>query len=81
MQANKATMTTRKYTSTIGGNKVVIEKVNRTRTQYEYFLKIYMGQSDVESIHIYKECHLTKKSAISEAIKAISRKPRIERVL
>ncbi len=73
-------MNNTKYTTVIEGNKVVIEKVYRTKTQYEFFLKIYMGDSDFESIHIYEECHLTKKSAINEAIKAISRKPRIERV-
>jgi hypothetical protein len=69
-----------KYTTEIEGNKVVIEKKYRTRTQFEYFLTIYIGDSDMESIHIYEECHLTKKSAINEAKKAIARKPRIERV-
>ena len=73
--------TTAIYTTTIKDNKVVVKKVNRTRTQYEYFLKIYMGDSETESIHIYEECHLTKRSAINEAIKAISKKPRIERVI
>ena len=69
-----------KYTTEIEGNKIVIEKKYRTRTQFEYFLTIYMGNSNIESIHIYNECHLTKKSAINEAKKAIARKPRIERV-
>ena len=68
------------YTTVIEGNKVVIEKRYRTRTQFEYFLTIYMGESEFESIHIYNECHLTKRSAINEAKKAIARKPRIERV-
>lgn len=80
VDGRKRDMNNTKYTTVIDGNKVVIEKVYRTRTQYEFFLKIYMGDSDFESIHIYQECHLTKKSAINEAIKAISRKPRIERV-
>ena len=74
-------MVTAKHTTTIEGNKVVIEKVNRTRTQYEYYLKIYMGKSEIESTHIYQKIHLTKKSAMTEAIIAISRKPRIERIL
>ena len=69
-----------KHTTVIEGNKVVIEKVYRNRTQYEFLLTIYMGSSDYESIHIYQRCHLTKKSAINEAIKAISIKPRIERL-
>jgi len=73
-------MKTTKYTTVIEGNKVEIEKRYRTRTQFEYFLTIYMGDSNTESIHIYEECHLTKKSAINEAKKAIARKPRIERV-
>jgi hypothetical protein len=76
-------MNDKKYTTVIEGNKVEILKKYRTRTQYEYFLTIYMGNSDIESILIYNHLHLTKKSAIKEANKAItsSKKPRIERVV
>lgn len=70
------------YTTTIEGNKVVIEKKYRTRTQFEYLLTIYIGESDFESILMYDPVHLTKKSALKEAYKAItsSKKPIIERV-
>lgn len=69
-----------KYTLKIGNNKIIIHKKHRAKTQFEYYLTIYMWDSDTESIHIYEKCHLTKKGAINEAKKAISRKPRIERV-
>lgn len=76
-------MNDKKYTTVIEGNKVEILKKYRTRTQYEYYLTIYMGESDIESILIYDPLHLTKKSAIKEAYKAItsSKKPRIERIV
>ena len=49
------------YTTVIEGNKVEILKKYRTRTQYEYYLTIYMGETDIESILIYNPLHLTKK--------------------
>jgi len=71
------------YTYLIKNNKVQIKKVQRTKTQYEYFLKIYMGQSDYESILIYQEMFLTKKKALAHAKDVIvnAKKPRLERVL
>lgn len=66
----------------INGNNVVIEKKYRTRTQFEYFLTIYMGESDFESILLYDEVHLTLKSAKNEAIRAItsSKQPKLIRI-
>lgn len=66
----------------INENRVEIEKVYRTRTQFEYYLTIFMGDSDYESILIYQEMWLTKKNALTEAKRAIfnSKKPRIEKV-
>jgi len=71
------------YTYLIRNNKVEIKKVQRTKTQYEYFLKIYIGQSDYESILIYRQMWLTKKNALAHAKDAIinAKKPRLERVL
>ena len=67
------------YKLTIGGNNVEIHKKYRTKTQYEYWLKIFMGDSDWDSLLIYREMWLTKKGAIDEANRAIyySPKPRI----
>jgi hypothetical protein len=73
-------MKTVTYTTEIDGDKVEIKKVYRTRTQFEYFLTIYMGDSDTESLYLYNSLHLTKKSALNEAIRAIAKKPRIERI-
>ena len=73
-------MENKTFTTVIEGNKVEIVKKYRTKTQYEYFLKIYMGNSDIDSIHIYQETHLTKNSAINEAVRAIATKPKIVRV-
>lgn len=70
-----------KHTTVIEGNKVEIEKVYRTRTQFEYFLSIFIGDSDICGFHVYSEVHLTKKSAIKEAKRAIARKPRVERII
>jgi len=67
----------------LNGNKVEIKKVNRTRTQYEYYLTIFMGNSDYESIAIYNQMWLTKKNALKEAKRVIfnAPKPRIEKCL
>ena len=69
------------YKLKIGGNNVEIHKKYRTKTQYEYWLKIFMGDSDWDSLLIYREMWLTKKGAIDEANRAIynSPPPRIER--
>ena len=70
-----------KNTYLINGNKVEVKKVNRTRTQYEWYLTIFMGNSDYESILIYNKMWLTKKNALNEAKRAIfnARKPRVEK--
>jgi hypothetical protein len=74
---------TKTYTYSIRNNKVEIKKVQRTKTQYEYFLKIFIGQSDYESILIYQRMWLTKKNALAHAKDAIidAKKPRLERVI
>lgn len=74
---------TKIYTYLIRNNKVEIKKVNRTKTQYEYFLKIFIGQSDYESILIYQRMWLTKKNALAHAKDSIidAKKPRLERVI
>jgi hypothetical protein len=74
---------TKIYTYSIRNNKVEIKKVSRTKTQYEYFLKIFIGQSNYESILIYQRMWLTKKNALAHAKDAIidAKKPRLERVI
>jgi len=69
-----------KYTTVIGGNKVVVEKKYRTRTQFEYFLTIYIRETEIEHFLTYDPVHLTRKSAIKEAVRAItsSKQPRFE---
>lgn len=76
-------MKTKIYTYLIEDNKVEIKKTYRNKTQYEYFLKIYMGQSDYESILNYKEIWLTKKNALGHAKDVIinAKKPRVKKVL
>ena len=66
----------------INGNRIEIVKNYRTRTQYEYYLTIFIGDSDYESISNYKTMFLTKSSALNEANKTIihAKKPRIEKV-
>jgi len=80
---NKVKMKNIKYTTIVGGNRVEILKKYRTRTQFEYYLTIFMGDSDYESILIYQELHLTRKEAYKEAERAITskRQPKIERVI
>ena len=73
-------MTNTTYLTTIKGNKVIITKEYRTRTQYDYFLKIYMGNSDFESINFYQEHHLTKRSAIKEALRSLDCKPKMIKI-
>ena len=74
--------TTTKYSTFINSDRVEITKQYRTKTQYEYFLTIFMVDSQFESIRNYQDCHLTKKSAIEEAFRVINSpaQPRIERV-
>ena len=70
-----------KYTTNIENYRVEVSKKYRNKTQYEWFLNIFIGDSDKESIHLFKEVHLTRKSAINEAIRSITiNKPKIERV-
>ena len=73
----------KQYSFLINGNRVLIEKVYRTPTQYENHLTIFMGDSDWESILIYEQLHLTKRSALSHAKEVIlnAKKPRIEKVV
>jgi hypothetical protein len=75
-------MTTKEYRYLIDGNRVQISKIYRTRTQYEYYLEIFMGDSDWESILIYEKVWLTRKSALNHAKHVIlnAPQPRIEKV-
>ena len=73
-------MTNTTYSTIIEGNKVIITKEYRTRTQYDYFLKIFMGKSEFESINYYEEHHLTKRSAIKEALRSLDCKPKMIRI-
>ncbi len=70
------------YKLQIKGNNVQIVKAHRTRTQFEYKLTIFMGDSDWESILLYQAIHLTLKGAKNEAVRAItkSKQARIEKV-
>lgn len=71
------------YSYIIGGNKVNIEKVHRTKTQYEYFLTIFMGKTErFEHIYDHKTVFLTKMSALKHATYTILKapQPKIERV-
>ena len=68
------------YTYFIKDIRIEIKKIYRTKTQYEYFLCLYYGNSDIETIHLYNNCHLTKKAALNEAKRAILTPPRIEKV-
>lgn len=72
----------KQYSFLINGNRVLIEKVYRTPTQYENHLTIFMGDSDWESILNYEEVFLTKRSALNHAKEVIlnAKKPRIEKV-
>ncbi len=67
----------------VNDNNVLIEKKYRTKTQFEYYLTIFIGNSDFESIMCYQTMFLTKKSALNCAINTIefSPKPRIYKVL
>ena len=72
------------YQIEIAGFTVEIEKRERTRTQIEWIMNIYMvnrlGEKTL-SIHSYRGFHLTRKAAIAEAKRAILiNAPRIERV-
>jgi len=69
------------YTMTIGNNKIQIVKNYRTITQFEYYLTIFMSDGKTESIHLYQTMHLTKKSAIKEAIRVTSKSLRVEKVI
>jgi hypothetical protein len=67
----------------VNSNNVLIEKKYRTKTQFEYYLTIFIGNSDFESIMHYQTIFLTKKSALNCAINTIyfSPKPKIFKVL
>lgn len=71
------------YTCFINGERVEILKNHRTRTQYEYYLTIFMGNSQYESIRNYETMFLTLKAAIKHAKYAIfeAPQPRIEKIL
>ena len=83
IKTNMMTNSNKQYNYLIKCNRVEIKKVYRNRTQFEYFLTIFMGDSDYESIMNYKECFLTKKSALSHAKYKIvnAPQPRIEKVI
>lgn len=73
----------KQYNYLVNGNRVEIKKVYRTKTQFEYFLKIFMGDSNYESILIYNTLFLTKKNALNHAKQVILNAPQpiIERVI
>jgi hypothetical protein len=77
------TTSDKQYNYLVSGNRIEIKKIYRNRTQFEYYLKIFMGDSDYESILNYQAMFLTKKRAISYAQNIIfnAPKPRIERVI
>ena len=68
------------YEYQVEKNVVCITKNHRTRTQFYWYLKIFMMDGKTESLHLFQEIHLTKKSAMQEAKRAISKPPRIERI-
>ena len=67
----------------INGNRVEIRKVNRTRTQFEYYMTIFMGDSNYESILNYRTVFLAQKHALNHAKDVIlnAKQPRIEKVI
>ena len=73
----------KQYNYLINGNRVEIKKVYRTKTQFEYFLTIFMGDSNYESIMNYNTMFLTKKAALNHAKHIVlnAPKPRIEKVI
>lgn len=74
----------KQYNYLINENRVEIKKVYRTKTQFEYFLKIFMGNSDYESGLIYNTLFLTKKNALNHAKHVILNAPQpkiVERVI
>ena len=72
----------RQYNYLVNGIRVEIKKVYRTKTQFEYILNVFIGNSDLESILMYDTVFLTKKSALKHAKDAISnaKNPRIEKI-
>jgi hypothetical protein len=70
-------------TFNINGNNVKIEKKYRTRTQFEYYLTIFISESTYESILIYTKMHLTLRSAKNEAIRAITspKRPFVKKII
>ncbi len=74
-------MIDRTYKYQIENNIVEVTKSYRNRTQFEWILNIFMSDGETESIHLFNTVHLTRKSALSEAKRAIlNNPPRIERV-
>ena len=73
----------KQYNYLINGNRVEIKKEYRTKTQFEYYLTIFISDSDFESFLIYENIHLTKLSAINESKRVIfnSKKPIIEKFI
>ena len=71
----------KQYIYKLGNYKVSITKVYRNRTQFEWFLNIFIGESDIEAVNLFTEVHLTKKGALNEAKRSIFlNTPRIERI-
>lgn len=68
------------YEYQVENNVIRITKEYRTKTQYEWRLQIFMMDRKTESLHLFQQLHLSKKSALNEAKRAISKPPRIERV-
>lgn len=74
-------MTNRSYKYQIENNIVEVTKAYRNRTQFEWILNIFMSDGKTESIHLFDTIHLTKKSALSEAKRAILDNPaRIQKI-
>ena len=67
----------------INGNRVEVKKIYRNRTQFEWFLTIFMGDTDTESILNYQTVFLAKKHALNHAKEIIlnAKKPRVEKVI
>jgi len=75
-------MENKQYNYLINGNRVEITKVYRTKSQFEYYLNIFIGGSDYESILNYRTMFLTKKNALEHAKYIITEapQPRIEKM-
>ena len=71
----------KQYKYKLGNLTAVITKVHRNRTQFEWYLNIFMGDSNIEAINSFSIVHLTRKEALNEAKRSVFiNPPRIERM-